>query len=398
MRISKIAYFIQLIFCCAIGLYFICIIDANIENSTVTITKDALLTGIVCAIFIGNFFRSKNNYLNVGIRWLSIITIPYISTYFLTEFFYVLADEAKGLANLLELVYLLVLLVWYLPIAKVEFTQVKNIIGRILAVMIIFLEVVATPEYLILNHLNYPLHLITNSDLIIGFAFFNIGLVLLKEWYSHNKFNLNLQGNKNFQFLLLLILTSFGVWFAFYQQFLGNANSISEALWNWKIQFSFMSFKLESILRSLNVISEETERYLLLTLFLIAFRNIKQKVPLTIIITALIFAINHYVYNIISPNPQSLYAVTLQVISAFGVGLFATTLYLYSGQFWLIYLLHAFIDFIAFSTPTSLQLGLTINGLTESLLIILPLVLVSILLLFGKTRKIMEINANKIIG
>ncbi|MGN1271954.1 MAG: type II CAAX prenyl endopeptidase Rce1 family protein [Lactobacillus sp.] len=398
MKLTKIIYFIQLIICSIIGLYFICSFDINTKNSELEITKDVIFTGIICIIIICNLFRHKNKYLNISTRWFSIVALPYTSIYFLTEFFYILGDKFKNFTDLFEGIYLLILLFWYLPLVKIELAQVSNHIGRIFIVIIIYLEIVATPEYLILNHLAYILYLITISNIDIGFTFFGIGAVLIKEWHFSESFNLKLLKNKNFYIPLVLILILIGIWFAFYEQFLGNATSIPEALWGWINQLSFMSYNWTGLLRSLNVISEETERYLLLTLFLGILKNIKLKVPLTIVITAIIFSLNHYIYNLTTANPQSLYNVSLQAISAFGVGLFAATLYLYSGKFWLMYMFHAFVDFIAFSVPVSVQLNLTIHGLSESLLITLPLISVFLFMLFGKPRKVMEINAERIIS
>lgn len=389
-------YSFQFIFNICIGLYFVFSLDTTIENSSFEIGKDTISTLLLVVIFILNFFRNKSHVLDSITNWLSIISVPYLFGYFLTEYFYVLSDEFTNQINLLQILYLLLYLVFYLPFSYIELSKLKSPITRLISIAIIFLSFTAFNDYFELTHLSPWLQLITNSRIIIAIAFSLIAFILIKKWSFHHSFNLKTSNNSDFKIIVSIALLLFGIYFAFFEQFIDLANSWTEIFWNWGSNFNstFIDFNFANLIKALYAgILEETIRFLNISILLIAFRNLKTKVPLTVFISAFIFGIGHYAHLL--DKTQNFYNISLQVISAFGVGCFLATAYLYTGKIWLIIGLHTLFDYVGYSMTSlgKMQLGFFNNSILQCLIITFLPILVTILMLLSKNRKAIDRNA-----
>lgn len=208
--------------------------------------------------------------------------------------------------------------------------------------------------------------------------------------------------NTNFQTWILVLLLLFGTWFIFFVHFINLASSLAQIFWQWGSFFNSeaISIHWSGIFNSLYAgLTEELMRYLNLILLLMIFKKIKSKVPLAILLSALIFALWHFT-NLIIEN-RTLNSVILQAISAFGFGAFLATLYLYTGKLWLNIIFHTAADIIAFGLANNYAQGLTIGALlsptTACLIATAFPILVTILMMFGKRRKVLDQNAQRII-
>lgn len=212
----KNIYLSQLTICLLIGFYFIFNFDT--PGST-TLHNDILYTIIVGIIFICDFFRNQNLILNKVITALSIIFLPYVLGYFLTEIFYVFSDNTIGLSYFWFILYCLLYLIWFIPFAKIELAQIKQPYARLLTTIFLFLGIIAFGDaYLESNLARY----FTKNALLYAVTFLLISYLLLKNWHLTG---FNLKINKQLQIWTLSLLIIFGIWFAFYQQFLGNADT-----------------------------------------------------------------------------------------------------------------------------------------------------------------------------
>ena len=211
----------------------------------------------------------------------------------------------------------------------------------------------------------------------------------------------------DFQLWVLIVLLIFAVWYTLVNSMLNTADNFSQAFWNF--QFNLLDIKNSYQFDSVTLviftaleagIFEETERYLTLTTSLMLLKKSKWRVSLAVFISSAFFALLHY--GNIWTEGRSFQDVSVQVIETFGFGCFVAVLYLYTGQIWLSMLVHATTDLIVFSqTYISTGVGL-MNGysfgnyLTFGIGVAIPLIF-TIFMLFGKRRKFMEENANRLI-
>lgn len=401
----KNIYLGQILINIAIGIYFIFIIDSNVDKSLQYIKLDSCCTIVLVFLFILEFIskRFPRKTLLLFTDWLSILALPYLFNYFLTEFFYSLADNYLFNQNtILIIAYILLYLIFLIPLIEVKFAKISNNFLRLFAVITLELNLYLTDRFTV-NSLPAILKLINNSGIYISIMLLIVTTILIKRWYFPQCFNLKFIKSANFQTWVLILLLLFGTWFIFFVHFINLASSPAQIFWQWNsfLNSEVISIKWSDIFNSLYAgLAEEIERYLNLTLLLLIFRNSKQKVPLSILISTLIFALWHFT-NLEISN-RTIYSVILQVIAAFGFGAFLATLYLYTGKLWLTFIFHTIADIIAFAITNSYAQGLSMSAIltpTSACLIAtaFPL-LVTILMMFGKPRKVLDENADRIIG
>ncbi len=332
-----------------------------------------------------NFFRNKNHGLKVTTNWLNIIALPFIFSYCLGELGHKLIDFLPNLTILWEVAYLLFYFVIFIPDVVCEYSKVKNTILRLICI-----QWLVGVIYLFGLNLSLPqnefLHIISQYSLTNAITFFVIAYFLIKGWGFKFQWNLKFRKTPNFQIWVLVLLVAFSIWGVFSDSFLRTANSISGILWKW--DFSYYEFTFRNLVKGLEPgILEETNRYLDLVVLLYGMRKVKYRVPLAILISTLIFSLNHL-------NGA-------QIITAFGWGCLWAVLYLYTGQLWLPMIMHAGFDFLESSKgylavqPNSFN-EIYGNNLIWIIDLVVPLAVV-VFMMFGKRRKFIENNVEQII-
>lgn len=165
------------------------------------------------------------------------------------------------------------------------------------------------------------------------------------------------------------------------------------------LQFDFhVQWNRRLVLTALEAgIAEETLcRFGILGALLYACRNLTQRVPIAIGLSALCFGLLHL------PNAavQKWDVTILQMIFAIGLGLYLAVVYLYTGQLWLTMLMHFFIDAAIFclthhetivgSTSTADWIVLAIEFLYFAG--------IALWMMFGNRRVVMERHADRFTG
>jgi len=246
------------------------------------------------------------------------------------------------------------LLVIYIPYIIVFFGSIQNKLLQLLAAVFTF-EFIAMAALNIVTYgtilyFNPFVTTLSNSQFLSAIAFMIMILIMMHRWgYDMPKFRLSKDAN----YWLLGILLLISVWFIFWNAF-GGGKTLFGALFGFN--FKGVSFKIQYLLSGLEAgIAEELLfRYAFLTILLVAFRNYKYKIFYAPIVSSLCFGLLH-ITNVTAG--QSLPNTINQMIFAFGMGLFMSSIYLYTDLFYLPVIFHTLLDTFAFSTSGELMSG-----------------------------------------
>lgn len=124
----------------------------------------------------------------------------------------------------------------------------------------------------------------------------------------------------------------FLIWYDFFASFIQIAPDLKGAVWNLSVlnparSLFFYSNSALVYLTSINGgILEVFERYAFIVVLGLAFKSKKMRVELIILLSSLIFSLNHYV-NILSEQ-ESFMNTTFQVIDVFSFGCLLAIVYL----------------------------------------------------------------------
>ncbi|MDO4855131.1 MAG: CPBP family intramembrane metalloprotease [Limosilactobacillus gorillae] len=144
-------------------------------------------------------------------------------------------------------------------------------------------------------------------------------------------------------------------------------------------------------------VSEEALfRFVILTVLLLALRNTRWQLGLAITSSALLFGLAHLLNLTTQPLAITLY----QVVGVTGIGLFFAIVFLYTGQLWLVILMHFLLDWFSFSVSGTTVMNGTPDW-TNWLAVLVELAmfaLVTIWMLNGRRRVVIERHANRLIG
>lgn len=263
------------------------------------------------------------------------------------------------LKNLPAIEILLVLLLWavyiflLVPIAVVHVGPIKNWFLRLLTIYFLDIQY-GDAQNLAINPDFRWLHSLTYQGVIAAIALLTMTCFLVKAWGYHFNPNLKFIKSPSFQKKILLALLIMATIDLFY-----NIPNLTAAI-------------EPGILK-------ETERYLLIVIFLAGFNRFpKYRIPVAIYGSAILFGLSHL--SNFGWHGESFTATIAQVIGVMGSAFIWAELYLYTEKLWLPMIYHFLMDYIY----TVLIVGV-------------PL-LFSIWMLFGKRRQVMEDNADLILN
>lgn len=384
----KHIYLLQIIFNFILGLYLLLFVD-----TLTNFNLNCLYLSIIFITFYLNF--TKNKYLYIVEKWISILILIPIFSFYLANFFTSLSHKIPHENTILVTFYFLNYSVLYIPIIETQFAKFTNPITRIFIILLLFFNI-TLGSYFNPHPLSLFLQLIISTNLYGAIIFFILLFLIMKKWGFSQGFNLKHSTSKIWITLLLLL---FIIWFAFFEQFLDIANSIPEAIYDWNNNVLLINFSFKKVLTALAAsLIEEPMRGLNLLIILSAFKNPKKKVPLAIVLSSLIFALCHYGHLLNNPNFLN---TSLQACAAFGIGCLLATIYLYTGKIWIIVGGHAFIDLIGLGFVSnnllSNEFSQYLNGILSCAIITLLPIFVTILMMFGRRRSIINQNINLLI-
>lgn len=357
---------------------------AYIKNNRINLASLVILS----LLFILSFF--KNDKMQVIKRWLDIFFLPLIFIYAWTALINHLLTRISAPNVVLEtivIVYLLLYLFLLVPVTVVDYGTITNKYARIIAIIILIYILEMTRH---LHPADYSDFLVNFCDsyFIQGLALVILTYFLVKRWGFYFRLNQSLRNlirSTNFQIVVFLLLILFSIWYCYFD----NIASISNfSFFDW--HYLIFAYPGNYILSASAAILEETYRYLALTTAIFAFKNLKGGLELAIFTSALIFSSTHFDYFSIISGKDDFRVYLPTAIDALGLGIFLAVLFLYTRQIWLIMLFHFYIDFLSVSS--------TNDGLLSTAFLCFAITLTaSVLMLFGKRRKVIQESARNLI-
>lgn len=365
-----------------------------------------LIQGAFFIIVLGlNLYSQKVNRQNGIIfeivRWLNLFGL---STLFPSVWVEIGNYFLKNVPKL-EILWVLLLwmsyLVLLLPLAILFVGTLKNWFLRLIGVGLLGTQY--GPDSLLKISKNLPwLHSITSQGVVAALALLILACFLGKEWGFHFNPNLKFVKSRSFQYSVLILLILFASIDVFYNAFINYDKQIYTAFFKYSIDLQKKYFTIASFTSALEPgILEETERYLAIIILLAGFKRYRSwRVPIAIYGSALLFGLSHL--GNIGWNGETFEATIAQVIGVMGSGFLWAVLYLYSGKLWLPMIFHFWMDYLANLQTGWNSAGWQFNGwatdyISEVLMVLVPLV-VTIWMMYGKRRELLEENADRLMN
>lgn len=351
--------------------------------------------------FILKIWDKSKHSVKIASQWLGSLTLILIFNFLTYTTVSMLNLMVKPLVLVSSIVGIMLLLLVDIPVVVVNFPVVKNWFMRLFMIFILYLNY----SYNVNRFLGTSgvIKAIIRSGVIIALATFILAFFIAQAWQLRFQWNLKLGKNKNFQWLALILLLIFSVWFAFFNSFVTLAPSLADLLYFWQWDLSTFEVTLNSVLAAIEAgIFEETLRYLNLVILLVAMRNFKYRMIFAIVISSILFSLSHLGNLGISTFliKFDLETTLQQVVYTFGAGMLFAVIYLYTGKLWLSISIHGLVDLIALSeTPlTRIVSPLITDGWISAIIILLIPLVVALLMMTGKRKTFMEENVGRIIA
>lgn len=351
--------------------------------------------------FILKIWGKNKHSIKIASQWLGSLTLILIFNFLIYTTTSMLNLMVKPLVLVSSIVGIVLLLLVDIPVVVVNFPVVKNWFMRLFMIFILYLNY----SYNVNRFLGTSgvIKAIIRSGVIIALATFILAFFITRAWQLKFQWNLKLGKSKSFQWLALILLLIFSVWFAFFNSFVTLAPSLADLLYFWQWDLSTFEVTLNSVLAAIEAgIFEETLRYLNLVILLVAMRNFKYRMIFAIVISSILFSLSHLGNLGISTFliKFDLETTLQQVVYTFGAGMLFAVIYLYTGKLWLSISIHGLIDLIALSeTPlTRIVSPLITDGWISAIIILLIPLVVALLMMTGKRKKFMEENVGRIIA
>lgn len=144
------------------------------------------------------------------------------------------------------------------------------------------------------------------------------------------------------------------------------------------------------------VMEETLFRFAILGILFYAWRNLKQRLPLALVTSSILFGIVH----LANYGLQEWSMTILQAVSATGIGLFFATVYVYTGQLWLAMLMHFLLDWTAFiASDSTLMTGkVTYQDWIVTAIELAVFIGIAVWMMFGQRRTVMERHVDRLTG
>lgn len=349
------------------------------------VAVSAMFLVVVALIALAvDLYQRAPQWLVIANRWLQAILQPlmliiawgFITRLLITQ----LHLPARGATALMCLYYM----VMFAPFAERVAKGFEWVVPRIFLLTYWFMLIVPGQLIMFPAHLALSNHLemMMQAGVFGAFAFLISVTTLMREWH------LSWPGIKPAKLqwwvvaILLLVMVAF----------LALNGGLFDGLHHvHHLKFIYLATAVEA------AVAEETLcRFAFLGIILKALSRFSQRVPWAVVISALLFGLLH----LTNLAEQSVGITIYQVLAAFGIGLMLAVIYLYTGQLWLTMILHFGIDITAFiSTGATTMTGHVGNNEWVGLLIfLLPFILVTVWMMFGQRRRVMEENARRLTG
>ena len=311
------------------------------------------------------------------------------------------------LLNFKQLEILCVLLLWaaylvlLLPLAVLYAGDLKKWYLRLIAVYL--LDQQYGPDQLLLVSKNLRImHSITWQGVIAALALLILACFLGYAWGYRFNPNLKFVKSRNFQMSIFVIVIAFATIDLFYNAFSDYDKQIWTAFFSYSIDIQSKYLTIPNLTSAIEPgILEETERYLMVLIFIAGFNRFpKWRVPIAVYASGILFGLSHA--GNVGWNGETLSATIAQVIGVMGSGFLWAVLYLYSGKLWLPMIFHFLMDYLADLQSGWNSAGWQFSGwatdyISEILMVAVPLAF-TIWMMFGQRRAVLEENANRLLN
>ena len=311
------------------------------------------------------------------------------------------------LLNFKQLEILCVLLLWaaylvlLLPLAVLYAGDLKKWYLRLIAVYL--LDQQYGPDQLLLVSKNLRImHSITWQGVIAALALLILACFLGYAWGYRFNPNLKFVKSRNFQMSIFVIVIAFATIDLFYNAFSDYDKQIWTAFFSYSIDIQSKYLTIPNLTSAIEPgILEETERYLMVLIFIAGFNRFpKWRVPIAVYASGILFGLSHA--GNVGWNGETLSATIAQVIGVMGSGFLWAVLYLYSGKLWLPMIFHFLMDYLADLQSGWNSAGWQFSGwatdyISEILMVAVPLAF-TIWMMFGQRRAVLEENANHLLN
>lgn len=382
-------FFFQLILTILCEIYLVVEVDWNkVSYLTLNFDSGILAITIVSTVL---FLFMKIKPIALINKWLMAIFLPYILCYTLNTIFFELFATFKELKIVFLIIFIVLFLVVLIPFITVIFPLLKNAIERIIGVITVTASLLMNCYFSI--KFNMVLDTVLKSQFLAAIAIIILAYFFTKAWGFKYRANLKFQKSTNLRLFWLIAIIAFSIWYSFFGTFLLISDNFWNAIAHW--DFNLFNFTWRSALMALEpAILEEIFRYLLLLIIVFALKDKKYCVPVSVILSAIIFSLMHF-SNISSGNTS---AIIVQVIYTLGLGILAPILYFYVGKLWLVIIIHFIIDFLQFSRSylALAEVGYISTEVYLAIIVLLP-TMVAIIMMFGNTRLVMNENAMRLL-
>lgn len=360
----------------------------------------------LCLVIDLNFyvqFKCKNpSKLNHEItRWINLWLF---SGYFIDVW---LATGNYLLLNYKQLEILWVLLLWaaylvlLLPLAVLYAGDLKKWYLRLIAVYLLDQQYGPDQSLLVSKNLRI-MHSITWQGVIAALALLILACFLGYAWGYRFNPNLKFVKSRNFQIWVFVIVVVFATIDLFYNAFSDYDKNLWTVFFGYSINIYAKYLTIPNLTSAIEPgILEETERYLMVLIFIAGFNRFpKWRVPIAVYASGILFGLSHA--GNVGWNGETLSATVAQVIGVMGSGFLWAVLYLYTGKLWLPMIFHFLMDYLAdlqsgWNSAGWQFSGWTADYISEILMVAVPLAF-TIWMMFGQRRAVLEENANRLLN
>lgn len=319
--------------------------------------------------------------------WLQAIAQSIILTFawgvITREMIVLLHMPSRGVVSLMILFYF----VMYAPFASVIGGQLQADWERFLFVLWMFWTVIYPYFNLPLDLINNPkLATLLTSGAVGAVGYFVLVTTVMRAWHlSWPGLKPHFSGDFNWWILLLLVVLFF-------------AAALAPLFQDFKLPSHMRLFELTSSAFEAGLGEETLFRFAILGVLFDALHNVRQRLPIALGTSAVLFGLMH-LSNILLAG-QSVPVTLYQALNATLVGLFFAVTYVYTGQLWLVVIMHFTSDWIGFMYSGSSKLvgSLTSANWLSLALIAVVVIGLTVWMMFGQRRHVMERHVERLTG
>lgn len=348
------------------------------------------IIGIIALVLY--LLRQRSRRIEKISRWLNIITVPFALSITWIALSVIASTRLPKFQIISEIIMGLIYLVVYLPVVIVDYSAIKNWLGRIIATVLLFMAILSGSG----TKFSGIIGTMFNSGFISAITGFIVAIILAKRWGFSGNPNIKAAASSNFSWLTCFFLLLFTAMFVFWNVYCGNGNNLFSVL--FKVDWEPFKPTWTSLFSALEAgILEESVRYLTILALLARFASSNKRIEWTILLSAVVFGLMH----LSNFGWQKLDATISQVTYAWAFGLVLAAVYLYTGQLWLPMIFHFLNDFLVMSQPGGMGPGTWSGSINDWLSLLVSVVLpaaITVWMLFGRRKQTMLDNSEKLLN